>query len=401
MTDNTAHEHRAHAILGASSAHRWMACPGSVRLSAGIPGRSSRYADEGTAAHQLAERCLRERQNPWRFIGQKERVRDQDWEVTEEMAEAVQVFVDCIRGPNGVTEDGDETLIEQRFDLSAQVHPGMFGTNDACVVSRARKTLFVFDYKHGRGHAVEAKGNPQLRYYALGALLHTGAPVGKIVMTIVQPRAPHPDGPVRSETISALDLLEWASDLKAAAVATEAPDAPIKAGEHCTFCPAAAVCPALRDRALEAAMADFAGATITVPSEPGVLTVEQMARLLDHADLIDDWLAAVRAHALHLAESGVVVPGYKLVPKRATRKWVDEASVAQYLSGFIDPDALYSRKLISPAQAEKLLPKDKRGLMEPLTIKESSGTNLVPDGDPRTAKVPSAVADFAGLFPAT
>lgn len=401
MTDQQ-HEHRAHAVLGASSAYRWMACPGSVRLSAGIPSRSSRYADEGTAAHQLAEECLRaadERQFARMHVGEWQAVRGQLWEVTEEMAEAVQVFLDTVRA---AVLPGDTLLIEQRFDLSAAVHPGMFGTNDACVVSPNRKTLFVFDYKHGRGHAVEAKGNPQLRYYALGALLHSGAPVGKIVMTIVQPRAAHKDGPVRSETISALDLMEWAADLKDAAVATEAADAPIRAGEHCTFCPAAAICPALRDRALEAAMADFAGATITVPASPSVLSVDQLARLLDHADLIDDWLAAVRAHALHLAESGVAVPGYKLVQKRATRKWRAEEEVPQALSALgVSPEDTHKRVLLSPAQIEKLLPKEKRAALDALVVKESSGVNLVPDADPRQAKAPSAISDFANLFPTT
>lgn len=401
MTDNPGqHEARAHAVLGASSAYRWMACPGSIRMSAGSPNRSSRYADEGTAAHQLAEWCLRAgppAQNAAVRIGSTEIVRGTDWPVTEEMAEAVQVFLDAVRG---AMVEGDTLLIEQRFDLS-RIHPGMFGTNDACVLSPSRKTLYVFDYKHGKGHAVEAVGNPQLRYYGLGALLHTAKPgdVSRLVLTIVQPRAPHRDGPVRSETIGMFDLMEWTRDLKAAAERAEDPAAPLHAGEHCGFCPAAAVCPKLRDRALEAAMADFAGATITVPASPGLLSTDELARLLTHADLIDDWLAAVRAHALHLAESGVVVPGFKLVPKRATRKWRDESVVAQQLGTAVDPHRLYGEpKLLSPAQVEKLLPKDQRGLLEALVVKESSGVNLVPDTDARPAKTPSAVADFQHLF---
>ncbi len=380
-----------------------MACPGSIRMSEGAPARSSVYADEGTAAHQLAERCLRMEGVYGRaahaFIGETETVRNTAWEVTEDMAEAVQVFVDTVRGG---MQPGDTLLVEKRFDLSG-VHPGMFGTNDACVISPARKTLYVFDYKHGKGHAVEAIGNPQLRYYGLGALLTTPEAEGisDIVLTIVQPRAPHRAGPIRQETISVFDLLEWTGALKAAAVATEAPDAPLRAGEWCTFCPAAGACPALRDRALEAAMADFAGATITVPADPGVLTVDQIADLLRHADLIDDWLAAVRAHALHLAESGAAVPGFKLVPKRAVRKWRDEDEVKRTLQrdfGLDDGACFAPPKLLSPAQIEKLLPKDKRGLLDALVVKESSGVNLVPDTDPRQAKAPSVVTDFADLI---
>lgn len=387
-----AHEDRAHAVLGASSAARWMACPGSIRLSEGQPNSSSKYADEGTAAHQLAERCLSRGANADQLVGTVEVVRNQPWEVTEEMAEAVQVFLDQVRG---ATDSKDTLLIEQRFDLSS-IHPGMFGTNDACVVSPSRKTLFVFDYKHGRGHAVEAVGNPQLRYYGLGALLMQmgSTPIERLVLTIVQPRAAHKDGPIRTEVISVVDLLDWTGALKAAAVRTEDPNAPVKAGDWCLFCRAAGVCPALRDKALEAAMADFATASITVPADPGVLSTEQVARLLDSADLIDTWLAAVRAHALHQAERGIPIPGYKLVPKRATRKWRDNAQFAA-LSGY---DIYLPPKMMSPAQVEKMLPKDKRPALDALVEKVSSGTNLVPDSDVRKEKPASALADFVGLL---
>lgn len=407
MTD-TGHEARAHATLGASSAHRWMACPGSIRLGTGIPSRSSRYADEGTAAHQLAERCLRlshpERTDAAYFVGAKETVRGAEWEVTEEMAESVQMFLDAVRGAH---QPGDTLLMEQRFDLSA-IHPGMFGTNDACVLSPARGVLHVFDLKYGKGHAVEAKGNPQLRYYGLGALMTAQAPgIHTLVLTIVQPRAPHRDGPIRSETIGVLDLLEWTADLKAAAVATEDPAAPVRAGGWCTFCPAAGTCPALHDRALTEAVADFGGAAITVPASPEMLTVEQIARLLDSADLIDTWLGAVRAHALHLAESGHTVPGYKLVPKRPTRRWIAPEQVAQALSALGVPsgDIYKEPELRSPAQIEKLLPKDlgrnakdRAAHLAPLVESVSSGVNLVPESDPRGARQASAIADFAAVL---
>jgi hypothetical protein len=392
---SAAHETRAHAVLGASSAHRWMACPGSVRLSKDAPRRSSRYADEGTAAHQLAERCLAGGTDAASHIGEVELVNGAAWDVTEEMAEAVQVFLDQVRG---AMQAGDTLLQEQRFDLSA-LYPGMFGTNDACVLSPSRQRLYVLDYKHGKGHAVEAVGNPQLRYYGLGALMTLrAAGIRELVLTIVQPRAPHRDGPVRSETINVMDLLEWTADLKKAAIATEDVFAPLAAGEWCTFCPAAGTCPALRDKALEAAMADFGGATITVPADPAVLSAAELARLLDSADLIDKWLAAVRAHALHMAESGQAVPGYKLVDKRATRKWRDEAVALETLRCIMAEDEVFDRKLRSPAAIEKLLPKEKRAALGDLVEKVSSGVNLVKDDDARPSRTASAIADFAGVL---
>jgi len=398
-----AHADRAHAVLGASSAHRWMACPGSVRLAADAPRRSSRYADEGTAAHQLAERCLRENApvvTPAAFyIGQDEYVGSDPWEVTEDMAEAVQVFLDTVRG---AMQPGDELLTEVRFDLSA-IYPGMFGTNDACVLSRSRGKLYVLDYKHGKGYVVEAAGNPQLRYYGLGALLKLGSEgIHTVSLTIVQPRAPHRLGPVRTEEISTLDLLEWAADLKAAAIRTADPAAPLVAGEHCTFCAAAGACPALAKKASDAAMVEFGPYGTKVPTEPKVLPIEKIVQILDAADMIDDWIAAVRAHALHLADRGEGVPGYKLVPKRATRKWRDadepwKVSNALADEG-VDRNLLWAEpKLKTPAQIEKLLPKDKRGALDALTVKESSGVNLVKDSDPRPEKEASAVADFSAF----
>ena len=125
----------------------------------------------------------------------------------------------------------------------------------------------------------------------------------------------------------------------------------------------------------------------------------QIAKLLDAADLIDDWLGAVRAHALHLAESGSAIPGYKLVPKRATRKWREDASIYT-VSGVLGvdlADVQTEPKLKSPAQVEKLVPKDRREKMADLVVKESSGSNLVKDSDPRKPATPSAIADFSGV----
>ena len=383
-----------------------MACPGSIRLSAGRERASSSYADEGTAAHQVAEKCLRAERDAAEYVGTKEVVNGAEWEVTEEMAEAVQVFLDEVRA---ACEPGDTLLIEHQFDLSA-IRPDMFGTNDACVVNPRKRVLHVFDYKHGKGHAVEVIGNPQLRYYGLGALLDVGATgIDKIVLTIVQPRAPHRDGPVRRETISVLELVEWINDLRAAAQRTEDPDAPLVPGDHCTFCPAAGVCRALHDKALDSAMADFSGAAITVPDKrhAETLTPSDLARVLDAADMIDEWLAAVRAHALHLADSGTGVPGYKIVPKRATRKWICPEQVPQALSALGVPAMeMYAEpKLRSPAQIETVLPKSlgqnakaRAAKLEPLVSRVSSGVNLVRDSDARAGIEPSAIADFRDII---
>ena len=244
----------AHSKLGASSAYRWFACPGSVKACADAPDNESVYAAEGTAAHELAAACLEKTpfKAPEDFLGKA----FNGFEVTEEMAEAVEVYRTAILDEY---EMGDELMVEQRFDLS-HVYPGCFGTNDALLYRESEGLLIVYDYKHGRGVPVEVEGNKQLLYYALGAC--TGKHnrrVEQVELVIVQPRCPHPNGPVRRWRFDAVDLLDFEAELRAAARRTEDSDER-HAGSHCKFCPAAPTCEALRNHALEAAKAEFTDA---------------------------------------------------------------------------------------------------------------------------------------------
>jgi hypothetical protein len=358
-----------------------MACPGSIRLSKNLPDKSSVYAQEGTAAHELAERCLRENADADAYLGDDIDVAGTSYEVTEEMAEAVQLYLDTVRaelmrndGPNG------ELLIEHRFDLS-DLYPGMFGTNDAAVYHEQHGRLVIFDYKHGRGHAVEAFENPQLLYYGYGAAstIYSGKPLREIELVIVQPRAPHKDGPVRRWVLPAMDLLDWSADLLVAAEATENPTAPLVSGDHCQFCKAAAICPQLREDSIAAAKTEFT-------DKATELSPEQLRGILDKADMIEDWLHAVRAHALTVLEGGGSVPGYKLVEKRAFRKWRGEFPEADLLRLGFHRQALYTEKPLSPAQLEKKLAKPLRDRLAELTVKESSGYTLAAESDGRPAK---------------
>ena len=372
-----------HSKIGASSTKRWMTCPGSVRLVESVPkAPSSSYADEGTAAHTLAEMCLKSPSNrdPKDFIGQA--VSDKGIVVTEEMAEAVTVYTDYIRGL------GLPVTIECRFDLG-EIYPGMFGTADAVAFDSETQTLHVVDYKHGAGVAVEVENNTQLLYYAVGsAHENTQHPFVSVRLTVVQPRCPHSDGPVRSWDVDGVDLLLWTADLVDAAKRSEDPDAPLISGEHCRWCPAAGVCPQLRADALAAAETDFAGDVAYNPAE--------LAEALDQLPRVEAWVKAVREFSYSEAERGFCPPGYKLVLKRATRKWVDEQEAAKYLNtcGFAD-DAIYSPpKLKSPAQLEKAVGKQELETCGLVTA-ESSGYTLVPNTD-RRQEVPSGpMADFS------
>jgi hypothetical protein len=372
-----------------------MVCRGSVRLSAGIESKSSAYAEEGTAAHQLCEICLRNGQDAIEWVDRKLPAKYGAVYVTAEMAEAAQIYIDYIRTH---ILAGDEVQIEQRFDLSALgVGVPMFGTCDSVIYMPAYRKLIVADYKHGAGLAVEAVGNPQLRYYALGALLSMpDAAVDSISMVVVQPRAFHPDGPIRSENITSYDLAEWSAELVEAAKRTMEPDAPLSAGDHCRFCPALAICPAQRERAVAVIEADFA------PLPPETLTPAELAAVLDkraQLDAVVAWYKAVEAHAYSLAVNGEQVPGYKLVQGRQSNKaWADEddAALALELAGVSQED-LWTRKLVTPAAAEKLVGKKAAKDLAQYVTRKPGVPALVPASDKRQAIECGATADFVAL----
>lgn len=384
----------AHSKLGASAAHRWMNCPGSVRLSAGLPDSTNKYAAEGSAAHALAAKCL-ETGNDAAVYGGEWEHDGHKGEHTDEMAEAVQVYLDAVRG-DAIEDDGSTPirLIEHRFHLD-ELHPDLFGTADCVQVWPVKKLMRVYDYKHGAGVAVDVDDNAQLKYYALGALLKYDAPVSEVELVIVQPRCPHEDGAVRRYRFKTVELLEFKADLLDAVERTEAPDAPCKIGDWCHWCKAAAICDEAKKRAQDAARIEFSPAA---PYDP-----QQLADTLAILPAIEGWAKTVREFAYGEAQHGRCPPGFKLVDKRPTRKWnADERTVVGKLSALgLGVSEIYCpRELQSPAQIEKVIGKakknaDKLAVVDGLCMRVSSGTKLVPaseSGDPVNR---SAQEDFA------
>ena len=355
-----------HSKIGASSYYRWSKCPGSVRLSEGIESKSSAYADEGTLAHKLAA--------DWLITGKAP-------EMDEEMKEALQIYIDFVADERVWS---DKILIEHKFHLK-EVHPNLFGTADVVIYKPEEKILLVGDLKYGQGILVDAD-NDQLRYYAAGCLLSTGLPCLKIVLAIIQPRAMHQDGPIRMHTFDAGDILEFVTTLRANALATEAPDAPLVSGGHCRFCTAIGICPNIRDNALSVAQTEFS----PVLSYNPIALAETLSKL----DMLEAYAKGVRAFAYAEAEAGRPPPGFKLVEKRAIRKWGNQEEAEEYLSKHLDSDDLFDREFKSPAQIEKLLPKHKHNLLDGLVVKMSSGSTLVPDNDKRQKINSSASLDF-------
>lgn len=369
-----------------------MECPGSIRLCQGVKSSSSVYAEEGSAAHHLAERCLKKGEKAAQYEGRFIRRvgddfsilksgatgEDGDFEITEEMVQAVQTYLEVIAS-DVETNPHAKLEIEHRFDLS-KFYPGMFGTNDACL-SQPFGKLIVYDFKYGAGHAVEVGRNPQLLYYALGAYFDSD--YDEIECVIVQPRARHKDGPTRRWTTYPRDLEEWArKQLLPAAEKTGAPDAPVIAGTWCKFCPAMASCPTLQAHAMEVVKSDFQ--TIPLPN-PEHLTTDELVKVLQSEDLLKTWLKSVSSYAQGLLEQGQAVPGFKLVRKRANRRWKDGVDLDNRLFKYRDL-GVYEKKLLSPAKMEKLV--EEKGWELPVhewIEKPEGGLVIAPESDRRAA----------------
>lgn len=393
----------AHSELGASISARWMACPGSVNLSRGKDNIQTEHAKMGQVAHVVGARSLLEKVDPSWFVDE---VID-EIVVDEEMTDAVQVYTDhCRMLMLNATDYG----IEEQFSL-AELNPpsDMFGTTDfwayhanAMYEGEMFNFLDVVDYKNGSGVVVEAKGNPQLRYYALGAALKLGAkyPIDKVRMTIVQPRAQHPDGIVRSEVIDYLDLLAFAGELLAAARKTLPPDAPLNPGSHCRFCPASASCPAQREQVQLMAQVAFEAMPVDAPPVPAELPPDVFDDILQKLPILEDWARAMRAEAFRRLEKGEHVEGFKLVPKRPKRVWVDEEQVREWLRDEkkLLAEEIYNQKLKSPAQIEKVL-HSKKAIPAEFVEKVSSGYTLAPLSDARPALSLSPGDVFQALPP--
>ena len=364
----------AHARLGASKSERWMNCPGSVALTADIPETTSKYAEEGTVAHELAALMLRG-QVPGPGTD-------------EDMLNAVDTYVDYVRGQSS---DAQTLFIETQFNLAPLSPPEpMFGTADAVVWDESSKTLEVIDYKHGQGVYVEVQDNPQFLMYALGAVVELKKRPDVIRTTVVQPRH-HADPKIRSAEYTWEELVAFKKNLFERAKATQTDGALLAVGSWCKFCPAQATCPAQHAHATQVAQCDFQ--VLEGREDPNELPIverlsdEQLKFVLENADIVRDWFTAVEAHVLTRLADGGSFNGYKIVAGKTNRKWKDEAHITQYLARKgLKKSERTTTKLISPAQAEKVFKAKGLGkLPERFTEQPVGAPRLAPESDKRPA----------------
>lgn len=385
-----------HSLNGPSSFARRIGCPGSANAERGLPDNTSIYAAEGSAAHELGEHCLKSGLTPESALGET----IGGFEVDEDMVEAVTVYTDyCFDIINKIDMEGEGAyLIEEKLDLP---FIGEKEIGKADFIGIYDQILHVVDYKHGKGVAVEAKENTQGTCYGLGAAqkFHNHDWY-TLRITIVQPRAPHKDGPVRTWDIPRADVLDYLLEYAEAAELTKAEDAPRNPGPWCKFCKAKPTCPAHEAFAMEAAASQFNDTT--KPTPPEDIAGERLADLvLNKIPIIEDWCKSVKEYAQRQAEAGSPPPGTKLVSTRASRYFTDEKGVKKAINeNFPDipDDKLYSDpKFKSVAQIEKVIGKKNMGPVNKFVESKSTGLTLVPESDPREPAKISAAEQFGSV----
>ena len=417
----------AHSKIGASSAKRWLNCPGSVQLSEHVPPEpTSKYAAEGTVAHNIAEQFLTHgcAEVLPKDNGQVGEVKEQDdfkIKVDVQMIEACETYVKTIFedikklnlvDPQLATSkmkqqraDLQQYLkVEQKFHLKS-IDDELFGTSDAILVVPFVK-LIVYDFKYGAGVAVDVEDNEQLMFYALGAAEAAGGLdnicVPEIELVITQPRAIHADGPIRRWTTTPDRLKEFAETLRVGVSKTRETKPEYKSGSWCKWCKAKIICNAIREEVNNIAQMDFApvqksGTELSIthpaaPPEVGNISPEVISKILKKASIVKDFITAVETHALEQLKLGTKIPGYKLVQKKGNRVWVDEITVSSTFYSVYGDDIYICPKprLKSPAQLEKIIGKD---IVKDYVEIPDKGFTVVESTDKRQEVVP-AQSDF-------
>lgn len=356
-------------VVGGSTAKRVMACPPSVELCAKMPPSkgSNKYADAGTLLHNVIASVLDGKPVDEAIVG----ARYNDIEITPEMVEDK-----LIPALTALDEIDPGKRIEYMVETEVgfgDLLPDVYGSCD--FIGRDGDRAVVLDWKFGDGVIVEAEENPQLMFYAAAAMRTPRSQwvfedATEIELIIVQPPA------VRRWVTTPERIARFEADLVRAVDLVNSGRGELKTGDHCRWCAAKPVCPAMTgavDRA--------------VATQIAALPVAQLGEYLERADMVEEWIASVRGLALQLLESGAEVPGYKLVAKRSTRQWISDAGAKAALLEHLPESEVMESSVISPAQAEKKLKKLKVPLPADQVVSISSGNTLAAESDPRPAVV--------------
>ena len=417
----------AHAILGPSSADRWMTCLGSVALSMGLPDRPSDAADEGTCYHFLASHCLQSNENADEHVGRALGIWDDEARfahdgvkgatyittVDADNAGYVQRYIDYVR----LLAFENTLHVEQSVPIGHLTEEeGGEGTADAIVINELQRELAIVDLKFGRGVAVEAEDNHQMRMYALGALEKFAPAVDTVRMVIVQPRSG--DGKPQEWVIPVAELNEFATKIKRAAKSVwaalnlhnELMDARVDPRSElyqswadqyllvtekaCRWCRAKSRCPKIAAVVAEVTTAGMEDETqtelpVVINELPGMHPNQDLANKMLKVELIEGWLKAVRAEVERELLAGREVPHYKLVQgKKGNRQWTSDEEAAALLKKMrLRVEEMYDLSIKSPPNIEKQLkatPKRWQRIL-PLITQRDGKISVAHESDGRAA----------------
>jgi hypothetical protein len=378
-----------HAILGASSAERWLNCTPSAQLTADMPDTGSEYAAEGTLAHKIGELKLRKRFvtgiGPKKFNAEMDKLKA-DPLYSPEMDSTTDEYLDAVNEIAMALPEHPYVALEQQVDFSDWV-PGGFGTADCIVIGGG--ILHVIDYKHGKGVPVPAESNVQLMLYCLGAYVRYGLfyDVKTIRWTIVQPRN---GGVSEAQELTVEALLAWAENYvrpraKMAAEGT----GEYSPGEWCRFCKVKATCRARSDYNLS--LEDFHAAP------PALLFPEELGAILFRATDLKKWLSDIEVFVLSALLDGEEIPGWKAVEGRAVRTWTDQdAAFKAAMEAGTPEEMLYERRPVTLAALEKIMGKKNFQVLNAFVHIPPGKPTLAPETDkrPPVTTRPTAEQDF-------
>ncbi len=379
---------RAHALLSASGAHRWLTCTPSAKLEDTLPDTASESAHKGSHAHEIAELKLRkyfiEPMGPRKFANAMKKFKENEL-YEADMDRNTDLYLEYVQSVVHGFETKPYLTIERKVDFSNYV-PGGFGTSDCIIIGS--KILHVIDYKNGQGHPVSAEDNAQMKLYALGALNAYSLlyDIETVRMSIVQPKVW--DEPSTWE-ISKADLLVWGESIKPIAERANKGEGEYVVGEHCGFCRAKDTC--------RARVEHYFNAAEVAPLRPPLISWEEAGEILKKAEGIVSWYNSLKESALAHVLAGGEVSGWKAVEGKSSRLFADPDKAFAYLSEKgIDEAMLYERKPLSVAALEKVLGKKQYSelLEEPgHVVKNPGAPTLAQESDKRPA-LKSAAAVF-------
>lgn len=383
---------KAHALLSASSAHRWLACTAAPGLERVSPQETpSIHAQEGTLAHEISELKLRKAyiepsMTTRKFNSEMKKLKAHEL-YQPEMDGYTDAYVDYIAGVIHSYDSPPHIAVEKRLDYS-NIAPGGFGTGDCIIIGGG--VMHVIDFKYGKGVQVSAKSNPQLMLYGIGALNAYDFLYGvqNVKLHVVQPRVPDT---YSVWGCSVQELYSWGeNEVKPRALEAHEGRGNYCVGEHCRFCRAKGVCRAYGEYNLK--LANYK------KSPPQTFSNWEIGEILTQAQELSTWVKAIEDYALAETLAGREIPGWKAVEGRSKREFFNsDAAFETVIASGIDPAMLYERKPLSLAGVEKLLgkPKFQELLANHVNFPPGKPT-LVSESDKREPyKQPSAEEDFA------